>query len=253
MRLDVWLAEHGVYKSRTRAAGAIKAGCVSLAGTTLTRASYEIDDAAGAMLNCLPDPLEYVGRGALKLEYALDRFEIDVAERECVDLGASTGGFTQVLLKRGAVKVTAVDVGHAQLDPSLLKDERVVSVEGCDARRFTAPEGTAYGFLCMDLSFISILKLKEKVAELLAPGGSAVVLFKPQFEVGRAAVGKGGIVRDTQTALAAMEGCIAGYGAAGLVLSGRCESPVKGGDGNTEYLLYFKKAGRPVNGGNHAC
>ena len=242
MRLDVWLAEHGLYKSRTRAAGAIKAGCVSLNGKTLTRTAYDIDDAAGAELKCLPDPLEYVGRGALKLEHALEQFGICVEGLDCVDLGASTGGFTQVLLKHGAASVTAVDVGHGQLDASLRSDPRVTSVEGCDARNYTPPAGMTFGFLCMDLSFISIRKLKEKVSALLSPAGSAVVLFKPQFEVGRGAVGKGGIVRDTARALAILAETAADYESAGLELRGQCESPVKGGDGNTEYLLFFVKA-----------
>ena len=241
MRLDVWLAEHGIYKSRTRAAGAIKAGCVSLNGKTLTRTAYDIDDVNGAKLKCLPDPLEYVGRGALKLEHALERFGICVEGLDCVDLGASTGGFTQVLLKHGAASVTAVDVGHGQLDASLRSDPRVTSVEGCDARNYTPSAGMTFGFLCMDLSFISIRKLKEKVSALLSPSGSAVVLFKPQFEVGREAVGKGGIVRDPARALAALAEVAAEYEAAGMLLCGQCESPVKGGDGNTEYLLFFKK------------
>ena len=240
MRLDVWLTEHGIYKSRTRAAGAVKSGCVSLDGKTIVRPSYELDETDASRLVCLPDPLEYVGRGALKLEYALERFGIDVAGMTCVDLGASTGGFTQVLLKRGAASVTAVDVGHGQLDSTLRDDPRVTTVEGCDARAFTPPEGQKFDFLCMDLSFISIRKLRDKVAELLAPGGCAVVLFKPQFEVGRGAVGKGGIVRDAARAQAAMFETTSEYESAGLVLRGQCESPVKGGDGNTEYRLFFR-------------
>ena len=241
MRLDVWLAEHGIYKSRTRAAGAIKAGCVSLNGKTLTRTAYDIDDVNGAELKCLPDPLEYVGRGALKLEHALEQFGICVEGLDCVDLGASTGGFTQVLLKHGAASVTSVDVGHGQLDASLRNDPRVTSVEGCDARNYTPPAEVTFGFLCMDLSFISIRKLKEKVSALLSPAGSAVVLFKPQFEVGRGAVGKGGVVRNTELALSTLAEVAAEYEAAGLALCGQCASAVKGGDGNTEYLLFFKK------------
>ncbi len=241
MRLDVWLTEHGIYKSRTRALGAIRAGCVSLDGKTLSKAAYEIDDATGAALTCLADPLEYVGRGALKLDFALEHFGITVDGISCVDLGASTGGFTQVLLKRGAASVTAVDVGHGQLEESLRRDPRVVSVEGCDARAFIPPEGVRYGFLCMDLSFISVRKLAEKAAELMAPSGTAVILFKPQFEVGRAFVGKGGIVRDTAAALKEMDETVSVYTAAGLRFCGQCASPVKGGDGNTEYLLYFVK------------
>ncbi|MBO4326181.1 MAG: TlyA family RNA methyltransferase [Clostridia bacterium] len=240
MRLDVYLSEKGIYKSRTRAQEAVKVGCVSVGGKTVNKPSLEIGEADFEKIVCLPDPLGYVGRGALKLEYAFERFEIDVSGLRCIDIGASTGGFTQVMLMHGAAEVTAVDVGRGQLDASLVLDPRVVNLENTDVRSLTSPE--PFDFLSMDVSFISVTLLKEKAAELLRRGGNAVILFKPQFEVGRRFVGKGGIVKSREAAEGAMDRAISAFVSCGFKLLGKDVSPVKGGDGNTEYLLYFRKA-----------
>lgn len=238
MRLDKFLAEKGCYKSRTRAANAIGEGLVSIRGRIERKASFEIDENETEVY-CLPDPLRYVGRGALKLEYAVSRFGIDVSGKNCADIGASTGGFTQVLLEKGAAYVAAVDVGHGQLDPLVSSDPRVGNFEGTDARAFDP--GRQFDFLSMDVSFISVSLMKETVLRLLKPGGIAVILFKPQFEVGRGNIGKGGIVRSDGVAVSAMDRIVSDYESSGLMLIEKAESPIKGGDGNTEYLLYFKK------------
>ncbi len=239
MRLDSYLSEKGIYQSRTRAAGAIRAGCVSIGGKTVVKPSFDIDGIDPGSVTCLPDPLDYVGRGALKLEFALERFGINVEGLECIDVGASTGGFTEVLLRHGAKSVTAVDVGHGQLHDSLKKDSRVVNAEGTDIRLFSP--GKEFDFLSADISFISLSLVCGKIAELLKPGAVCIVLFKPQFEVGKKAIGKGGIVRSQKDSIAAMEKIISDFTVCGLDLIGKDTSPVKGGDGNTEYLLCFKK------------
>ena len=240
MRLDAYLAEKGIYVSRTRAAGAIKAGCVSVGGKVQLKPSFEVVDGAdGPSIVCLPDPLNYVGRGALKLEFALEKFGIDVAGLECIDAGASTGGFTEVLLRRGAATVTAVDVGHGQLHESLRNDPRVINVEGTDIRAFSP--GKEFDFLSADLSFISLSLVCRKLAELLKTGRNAVVLFKPQFEVGKKAVGKGGVVRSKEESVKAMNAVTDAFRDNGLELEDSVTSLITGGDGNTEYLLWLRR------------
>lgn len=239
MRLDVFLADNAYYKSRTRAVGAIKAGCVFVGGKAVTKPSYELSEEEQGQISCLPDPLEYVGRGALKLDHALEQFRISVEGLECIDVGASTGGFTQVLLRRGASHVTAVDVGHGQLDKTLAADPRVTDLEGTDVRDFDPP--AHFDFLSMDVSFISVTMLAAKIAELLKPGGNAVILFKPQFEVGRKFIGKGGIVRSKEASAAAMDNVVRAFVSNGFVFKGCVDSPIAGGDGNREALLWLVK------------
>ena len=239
MRLDLFLSDNGFYRSRTRAAGAVKAGCVSIGGKTVFKPSYDLSESEQALISCLPDPLDYVGRGALKLDYALEHFGISVEGLECIDVGASTGGFTQVLLRRGAKRVTAVDVGHGQLDKEIAADPRVVDLEGTDVRK--CDFDGQFDFLSMDVSFISITMLASKTAELVKPGGNAVVLFKPQFEVGRKYIGKGGIVKSKEASMAAMDNAVRAFSDAGFSFLGSAVSPITGGDGNTEYLLSFSR------------
>ncbi len=239
MRLDIYLAEKGIYKSRTRAAEAVRSGCVFLREKPLLKPSYDLTDSDISALVCLPDPLEYVSRGALKLEYALKTFSISVAGLYCADIGASTGGFTHVLLRSGASHVTALDVGHGQLSPEIASDPRVLNAEGTDVRRFE-PE-RKFDFLSMDVSFISVRLLAEKISGLLHDGADAVILFKPQFEVGRSSVGKRGVVKDQRRAMEAMRDTVAVFESEGLFLQASCDSPVTGGDGNREYLLHLKK------------
>ena len=158
---------------------------------------------------------------------------------ECIDVGASTGGFTQVLLRRGAKRVTAVDVGHGQLDKEIASDPRVVDLEGTDVRK--CDFDGQFDFLSMDVSFISITMLASKTAELVKPGGNAVILFKPQFEVGRKYIGKGGIVKSKEASMAAMDNAVRAFSDAGFSFLGSAVSPITGGDGNTEYLLSFSR------------
>ncbi|MBQ2863107.1 MAG: TlyA family RNA methyltransferase, partial [Clostridia bacterium] len=181
MRLDVYLQSRELVKSRTRAKEYISLGRVKVNGKTLTKPSAEVTDADEVTL--LSNALEYVGRGAHKLEGALDAFNIDVAGARCIDVGASTGGFTEVLLRRGAAAVTAVDSGHGQLDRSLREDPRVRDVEGCNARYMKAEEvGDGYDIAVMDVSFISQTYIHPALFGLLCDGGKLISLVKPQFE-----------------------------------------------------------------------
>jgi len=186
-------------------------------------------------------PQRYVSRGAGKLEEALERFRVDPRGMVCADLGASTGGFTDLLLQRGAERVYAVDVGYGQLHPRLRADPRVVVRERENARYLTAASlGERVDLLVGDLSFISLRLVLPAVRELLQPGGRAILLVKPQFEVGKGEVGKGGVVREDEkrrAALAAVEGAARELG---FEVEGHCESPVPGPAGNREWLLALR-------------
>ena len=239
MRLDRHLVEHCGFETRAKAQAAIAAGCVRVDGAPARKASQNVP--AGAVVAAEPAH-PYVGRAALKLVHGLDAFGVDASGRTCLDVGASTGGFTQVLLERGAARVYAVDVGREQLHPSLRGDARVVSLEGVDARALDArliPEPVS--LLVCDASFISLAKVLPEALSLLAPGGEAVALFKPQFEVGRAHVGKGGIVTDDAAVDRAKEKARAVFEDAGLEVSGWSISPISGGDGNQEHLLHARR------------
>ena len=193
-RLDLWLVQHGLAESREKAQALVMAGRVRIDGQPATKAGTPVrPDAA---VDVLPGP-EHVGRGALKLEGALDAFGVDPRGRTCVDVGASTGGFTETLLRRGATRVYAVDVGRGQLHESLRGDARVIVLERVNARHLSAREvPEPCGIATVDVSFISAGKVLPALRTVLAPGADAVVLVKPQFEVGRANLGKNGVVRD---------------------------------------------------------
>jgi 23S rRNA (cytidine1920-2'-O)/16S rRNA (cytidine1409-2'-O)-methyltransferase len=241
MRADVFLVEQGYAKSRSEAQAAIKAGLVRADGAVLSKPSQMI--AAGAAI-AYEKPHPYVSRGGVKLAAALDHFDLSPEDRICLDLGASTGGFTQVLLQRGAARVYALDVGHGQMDRSLMQDPRVSAQDGVNARDLTSADlPRPVTAITADLSFIS-LKLALPPALALAEADAwAVALVKPQFEVGRQAIGKGGIVRDDAARLAALSG-IEEFVAAqsGWRVLGHIESPIAGGDGNIEYLLAAQKS-----------
>lgn len=235
MRLDQALVEAGLAPSRARARGLVEAGVVRVGGVVVTRAAAPVP--AGAALAVVDDPLPWVSRGALKLIHALEAFGLDPAGAVALDLGASTGGFTEVLLARGAAEVWAVDVGHGQMAPRLRADPRVRLVEGVNVRTLAPAQVPPPGFVVADLSFISLIKALPAALGLALPGAVLVALVKPQFEVGRAAVGKGGIVRDeaaAAAAVAAVRGFLAGEGWA---VVGECPSPIAGGDGNREFLV----------------
>ena len=240
MRADQYLVRHGYFDTRARAQAAIAAGCVRVDGQMIDKASRTIPD--GARVEAEPAH-PYVSRAALKLVAGLDSFAVDPSGRFCLDVGASTGGFSQVLLARGARHVIAVDVGHGQLHPSLKGDPRLTSLEGLDARALTPahlPEAPT--LIACDASFISLMKVLPAALALAAPGADLVALFKPQFEVGRAFVGKGGVVRDGEAAARALEGVQDAVRALGWTVSGSALSPVTGSDGNQETLVHAKKS-----------
>ncbi len=240
MRLDAYLAESKIYASRTRAERAVKEDCVRVNGKVVTKCSFEVSPEDN--VECLPDPLRYVSRGALKLEYALKVFGIDVTGLCAIDVGSSTGGFTQVLLENGAASVTAVDVGTGQLDKKLAEDPRVVPMEQTDVRTLRPEETGLFDILTCDCSFVSLKALFGACYGLIKEGGTGVFLIKPQFEAGRGAVKKNGIVKDEKIRLACVESVVEAAKAAGFEPSGQVvESPVRGGDGNLEYILAVKK------------
>lgn len=233
-RADQALVERGIFDSRARAQSAIKAGLVRLNGVTLTKAAVLVPQ--GAALEATPEH-PFVSRGALKLVAALDHFKLDPKSLMCLDIGASTGGFSEVLLARGAVHVVAVDVGHGQLHPSLQSHPRLTLLEGRDARSLTPDElHFAPKLITMDVSFISATKILDAVLKLAAPGASLIVLVKPQFEVGRAFVGKG-VVRDAGARQRACDDVASFVTGLGWRVAGLIPSPLFGGTGNAEYLL----------------
>ena len=239
MRIDVYLQSHGMAKSRTKAKEYIERGIVSVNGKTVTKAGYELCEGDEVLMADVSD--EYVGRGAHKLEGALDRFGIDVEGLRCIDVGASTGGFTEVLLRRGALSVTAVDSGHGQLDPKLADDPRVKNIEGCNARYMTANEvGCGYELAVMDVSFISQTYIFEALFPLLSEGGALVTLVKPQFELDRKRVGQG-VVKKAEHRYEAMMRVYEAALPFGFYVKDAVISPIKGGDGNTEYLFLIEK------------
>lgn len=242
LRLDQLLVERGLFATRSRARDAIARGTVTADGRPVTKPGQTVSRNAAIAVN---DPAKaYVSRAALKLVAALDHFFLDVTGRTALDIGASTGGFTQVLLERGAAHVIAIDVGHGQLHESLRADPRVTSREGVNARALDLGDldNRAVGCVVSDVSFIS-LKLALPPALALAENGAVcVLLIKPQFEAGREAIGKGGLLRDpAEGERIAEELKIWLETQPGWRALGLCPSPIEGGDGNREYLLAGKK------------
>ena len=238
-RLDVWLVEHGLAESREKAQALVMAGRVRLDGRPATKAGTAVP--ADAAVDVLPGP-EHVGRGALKLEGALDAFGVDPRGRVAVDIGASTGGFTETLLRRGATRVYAVDVGRGQLHESLRADSRVVVLERVNARHLTAREvPEACSLATVDVSFISVTKLLAPLRTVLAPEADVLVLVKPQFEVGRGQVGRGGIVKAPEKHLQALRDvAAAAQSEAKLAVVAASPSPILGMEGNREFFLHLR-------------
>ena len=240
LRADVFLVRAGYAKSRTEAQSAIRSGRLRVNGEIVIKPSILLDP--DAQIEYIK-PHPYVSRGALKLIGALDAFDLSPAGLICLDVGASTGGFTEVLLERGATKVYAVDVGHAQMHPKVRRDERVIQCEGLNARDITrhhVPETPMA--VTIDVSFIGLSKALPPALSLAGSGAWLVALVKPQFEVGKFAIGKGGIVKDSSAREAAVKDVAHWIGdQAGWTVQGHMESPIEGGDGNREYLLAAKK------------
>ncbi len=239
MRLDKYLHENGMTESRTQASELVKQGAVKVNGKIVNKASFNIeeyDDVAVDTSAICP----YVSRGGIKLAFALDSFSIDVNGMICLDIGASTGGFTDCLLRRGAKKVYAVDSGTSQLHHKLRADDRVISLENKNARYLSKFDiGELADIVVMDVSFISQTKLYPSLISLIKNDGVLVSLIKPQFEVGKSGLDKGGIVKDEKKRLSAVKAVIESARLYGLNCINTVQSPIKGGDGNTEYLSFF--------------
>ena len=217
------------------------AGVVLVDEQRVEKPSHQFDINSSIRIKGGDDPTtRYVGRGGLKLEAALREFQIDVSGLTCLDVGASTGGFTDCLLQNGATKVFAIDVGHNQIDWRLRNDERVEVREGVNARYLTPGDFPhKFELVVMDVSFISVTKVLPVIVQLLAPGGSIVTLIKPQFEVGRGEVGGGGIVRDEAKRLRVVEEVNNAARTLGLEVVNLIESPITGAEGNQEYLAHY--------------
>lgn len=237
LRLDVALVERGLAESRERAQALILAGSVTVNGQRAEKPGREIPVDASIEV---AQPLKYVSRGGLKLEAALEKFSIEVKDKVCLDVGTSTGGFTDCLLQRGAARVHAVDTGAGQIDWRLRSDTRVVLHENTNARYLRYEDiGEAADFIACDVSFISVTLLIPALIPLLRPGGDWIILVKPQFELGRELVGKGGIVRDPAAHALACERVASAMQAAGFQTS-LIESPILGAKGNKEFLLHAR-------------
>lgn len=238
-RLDIALEQRGLAQSRARARDAILRGTVSVNGVVAGKPSQLVGEADAIALD---DPAaRYVSRAALKLIEGLDKSGFDPEGKICLDLGASTGGFSQVLAERGARKIYAVDVGHGQLHEDVAGLADVVSLEGVNARDLTADLiAEPVEFLVSDVSFVSLIKIIDAPSSLCAPGAQAIVLIKPQFEVGRDHIGKGGIVVPGPHVEAAVEAVAAHMETLGWERAGLWPSPIKGGDGNGEFLAGFR-------------
>lgn len=251
MRLDAALVERGLARSRAVARDAVESGRVRVDGVVVRKPSREVGVVEQLEVEGAP---RYVGRGGDKLEAALARFAVDPQGWRCLDVGASTGGFTDCLLQQGAARVVAVEVGHGQLAEGLRADPRVESHEGVNIRETPpAPWSGTFQLAVVDVSFVSLLLVLPHVLPWVEEGGWLVALVKPQFEAGRGAVGKGGIVRDPAARAAAVEKVRAWMEAQpGWRVEGWMDSPLKGGDGNQEVLLAARRDGGFPSGAAHA-
>lgn len=243
VRLDTLLLDRGLVASRERARALILAGEVRVNGAVATKAGTSVADDVEITLATLDHP--YVGRGGLKLAHALDAFHIPVDGKLALDIGASTGGFTDVMLQRGARKVVALDVGHGQLDWKIRSHPRVVAIERTNARRLTPealpPDARAFDLVTIDVSFISLRHILPAVPPLLLPSADVVALVKPQFEARREEVGKGGIVRDDAVRARVVEEVAEAADTLGLSRIAVVDSPIAGMEGNREFLMHLRR------------
>ena len=238
VRVDQLVVERGLAPSRERARALILAGQVSVDGRVVDKAGAQVSPEADLALTAPDHP--YVGRGGLKLAHALDTFGIAVEGRDALDIGASTGGFTDVLLQRGAARVVALDVGHGQFDWTLRNDPRVVVIEHFNARHLRAEDLPGpMDFVCIDVSFISLRRILPVVPPLLRPGADVVALVKPQFEAGRAEV-RDGVIRDEAVRQRVLEEIRGAAAAVGLTPAAATPSPITGQKGNVEFLLHLR-------------
>lgn len=239
-RLDAEIVKRGLASSRERAKEYILKGSVLVNGKAVTKPSFAVSYVDE--ISVTGETLKYVGRGGLKMEAAVDAFCLDLCDKTCVDLGASTGGFTDCMLQNGAKKVFAVDVGHGQLAQKLVCDGRVVNLEGVnvkDVTKNTLSDGI--DIVTADLSFISCKHAIDAANRLLGENGAAIILIKPQFEAGKSNIAKGGIVKDKKAHVSVLSEICGYIGMSGFCISNLIPSPIKGGDGNIEYLVYIVK------------
>ncbi len=241
-RLDVLLVEQGHAASREKAKAMIMSGVVFVNGQREDKAGSTFDEKAASTIEIHGSTLRYVSRGGLKLEKAVEQFGFSLKDKTCMDVGASTGGFTDCMLQNGAVKVFSVDVGRGQLDWKLRNDERVVCMEKTNMR-YVKPEdiGELADFISIDVSFISLTKILPPVKACLKEDGQVVCLIKPQFEAGREKVGKKGVVRDIEVHLEVVNKIVNFLIENDFNVLGLSFSPIKGPEGNREYLVYFTK------------
>ena len=239
-RLDVLLVNRGLAASREKAKAVIMAGIVYVDGQKEDKAGATFADTVN--IEVRGNTLKYVSRGGLKLEKAMSHFGLSLEGKVCMDVGASTGGFTDSMLQNGAVKVYSIDVGHGQLDWKLRNDPRVVCMERTNIRYVTPEDiGEPASFVSIDVSFISLTKVLTPVRELLSENGEIVCLIKPQFEAGREKVGKKGVVRDPKVHLEVIRAVMDFASSIGFEILHLEFSPIKGPEGNIEYLLHLKK------------
>ncbi|RQD67219.1 MAG: TlyA family RNA methyltransferase [Tindallia sp. MSAO_Bac2] len=249
-RIDVLLVEKGFFKSREKARSALMAGLIKVDNMPVEKAGAKVDEEAEIVVKGTDIP--YVSRGGLKLEKALNSFKLSLKDKVCLDIGASTGGFTDCMLKNGANKVYAIDVGYGQLDWSLRKDERVVVMERTNIR-YVQPDQLeeAADFASVDVSFISLKLVLPVVTALIKPGSYIVALIKPQFEAGRELVGKNGVVRDASVHQQVIEKILNLCPEWGLKALDLTFSPIKGPKGNVEFLLLAQKAEDGISIADH--
>lgn len=241
MRIDVYLTQKGFCESRNKASKLIDGGLVSVDGRVISKPSEDILDGVEHKVE-ISEHDDYVGRGSLKLLHALDCFGVNVEGKRVIDVGASTGGFTQVLLSHGASSVVAVDSGRGQLHASLVRDSRVTNIEGYNARNLNREQFGVFDGAVMDVSFISQTLIIPSLSGLIKENGFFISLIKPQFEAGKSAVGKNGIVKspaDRENSIRRVCECAISCGFSLEVIE---RSPIAGGDGNIEFLAYFVKS-----------
>ncbi len=243
MRLDLFLTEKGLANSRTEAKNLINSGAVTVMGKCVTKPSFTVTEELSE-ITVDKSIKKYVSRGGIKLEGALSAFLINPRDRLAIDIGASSGGFTDCLLQNGAKHVIAVDSGSGQLVEAIRRDDRVTVFENYNARYMKRSDFEYTPDLAvMDVSFISATYIIGAVYEILSPGADFICLIKPQFEVGRSGLSKGGIVKSEKDRLAAVTKVTDFARSQGFTVSGVIPSPIQGGDGNIEYLAHFKKQG----------
>lgn len=244
-RLDAELVRRKLMPSRAAAREAIASGEVEVNGLVATKAASQVDE--GVSIRFVGEPARFVSRGGLKLEAGLDAFAIDVGGRRALDVGASTGGFTDCLLQRGAAQVVAVDVGYGQLDWRIRNDPRVEVHERLNARHMSgAALGAPFDVVVADLSFISLATVAAPLAAVGGDGADWVLLVKPQFEAGRDQVGKGGIVRDVAVRAEALRNVIGVFEGEDLGARGVTDSPIAGAKGNREFLLWLRRGATAI-------